>query len=312
MVDSRALADAARNGDRKALGRLLSLVEGMGDGARVVLEELFPVTGKAYTVGLTGPPGAGKSTLTDQLIARARAQQAEVAVLAVDPSSPFSGGAILGDRIRMQGHIDDPGVFIRSMASRGHLGGISEATPRALAVLDAVGFPFLFVETVGVGQAEVEIAERADTTIVVVHPRWGDSIQAAKAGLLEIGDIFVVNKADLAGADEAVADLKLMLEMGPGGDWTPPVLTTVATTGEGVVEAWEAVAAHRAHLEAGGELDRLRAARLEADFRSAVAHELRLRASVVADDERFRALAAEVAQRRVDPWTAAERLLSTA
>ncbi len=312
MVDSRALADAARNGDRKALGRLLSLVEGMGDGARVVLEELFPVTGKAYTVGLTGPPGAGKSTLTDQLIARARAQQAEVAVLAVDPSSPFSGGAILGDRIRMQGHIDDPGVFIRSMASRGHLGGISEATPRALAVLDAVGFPFLFVETVGVGQAEVEIAERADTTIVVVHPRWGDSIQAAKAGLLEIGDVFVVNKADLAGADEAVADLKLMLEMGPGGDWTPPVLTTVATTGEGVVEAWEAVAAHRAHLEAGGELDRLRAARLEADFRSAVAHELRLRASVVADDERFRSLAAEVAQRRVDPWTAAERLLSTA
>ena len=211
--DPSELLTAARAGDRGALARLLSFVEQGGAPARDVGRLAYPLGGQAYTVGLTGAPGSGKSTLTSQLIALLRAAETDVAVLAIDPSSPFSGGAILGDRVRMQEHATDPGVFIRSMATRGHLGGLALAAPEAIRLLDAVGKPWVLVETVGVGQVEVEIAGEADTTIVVVNPGWGDAVQANKAGLLEIGDVFVINKADRPGSADTRRDLEAMLSM---------------------------------------------------------------------------------------------------
>src|SRR3954470_8664323 len=213
------LFGAACDGDRAALARLLSLIERGGDEAREVARLAHPRSGNAYLVGLTGAPGSGKSTLTSATIAHLRAQQTEVAVLAIDPSSPFSGGAILGDRVRMQDHATDPGVFIRSMATRGHLGGLSLATPRAVRGLDAAGKPWVLIETVGVGQVEIEVAGAADTTMVVVNPGWGDAVQAAKAGLLEIADLFVVNKADRDGAAETVRDLEFMLDLSLESGW---------------------------------------------------------------------------------------------
>ncbi|MER3453260.1 MAG: methylmalonyl Co-A mutase-associated GTPase MeaB, partial [Acidimicrobiia bacterium] len=226
-----------------------------------------------YTVGITGAPGAGKSTLTDRLIAVVRAEGTgpEVGVLAVDPSSPFSGGALLGDRVRMQDHYLDPGVFIRSMATRGHLGGLALATPEAIRVLDAAGLPVVFVETVGVGQVEVEIAGAADTTVVVLTPGAGDSVQAMKAGLLEVADLFVINKADRPGVAELERDLNHMLDMDPGmGDWRPPIVKTVATTGEGVDALWATIEEHRVHLEATGELAERRSRRLAEELREIV------------------------------------------
>ncbi len=291
------------------MARLISLVEDRHASAPAVLASLFPRTGSAYVIGLTGAPGSGKSTLTDLLIRHVRSLGEEVGVLAVDPSSPFTGGAILGDRIRMQDHVGDPGVYIRSMGSRGHLGGVAEATPKAIMILDAIGLPFVFVETVGVGQAEVEIVESADTTIVVVNPGWGDSVQANKAGLLEIGDVFVVNKADRDGVAEAVRDLEQMLDLGGHRDWRPPVLTTIATTGEGIGAVWEAIFEHRAFLQSTGRLEEIRSARLRQELRRAVVGELLGRAEGTAEDDRFVAIAAEVDARRLDPWTAARQLL---
>ncbi|MFP5377129.1 MAG: methylmalonyl Co-A mutase-associated GTPase MeaB, partial [Acidimicrobiia bacterium] len=209
--DPAALLADAVGGSRRALARLITLVEHGGDEARAVGRLTYRRGGAAYTIGVTGAPGAGKSTLTDRLVAHARSLGRQVAVLAVDPSSPFSGGAILGDRVRMQGHAGDPGVFIRSMATRGHLGGLALATPEAVRVLDACGFPLVLVETVGVGQVEVEVAGRADTTVVVVNPGWGDAVQANKAGLLEVADVLVVNKADRPGAAQVDRDLRAML-----------------------------------------------------------------------------------------------------
>jgi LAO/AO transport system kinase len=289
---------------------MITLVEDHHPDGDRILAELFPQTGRAWTTGLTGAPGSGKSTLTNRLIARIRATDSAVAVLAIDPSSPFTGGAVLGDRVRMQDHIDDSEVYIRSMASRGHLGGVSEATPRAMAVLDGMGFPEVLVETVGVGQAEVEIAANADTTLVVLNPGWGDSIQAAKAGLLEIGDVFVVNKADRAGVSETMRDLKQMLELGGHGDWWPPVVATVASSGEGIDELWEAVAAHRSHLEHSGELAAMRHRRLLGDVETAVAAAVQVRVRATLDHPEWEAMVAQVAQRRLDPWTAARRLLA--
>ena len=254
--DPQELFDAARGGDRVAVARLISLVEEGGEPARAVGRLTFPLTGTAYTVGITGAPGAGKSTITDRLIAELRAGGEEVGVLAVDPSSPFSGGAFLGDRVRMQDHALDPGVFIRSMASRGHLGGLSLATPEAIRVLDACGRPWVLVETVGVGQVEFEIVDRADTTIVVLTPGTGDSVQANKAGLLEVADVFVINKSDRPGVHELERDLNNMLEMSADArGWRPPILRTVAATGEGVGELWKSIREHRAQLEADGLLD---------------------------------------------------------
>ncbi|MEY2582442.1 MAG: GTPase, partial [Ilumatobacteraceae bacterium] len=230
------LFGAACDGDRPALARLLSLIERGGDEAREIARLAHPLSGHGYLIGITGAPGSGKSTLTSATIGHLRDQDIEVAVLAIDPSSPFSGGAILGDRVRMQDHATDPGVFIRSMATRGHLGGLSLATPEAARLLDAIGRPWTIVETVGVGQVEVEIAGKADTTVVVVNPGWGDSVQANKAGLMEIADIFVINKADRNGVEETKRDLEQMLELSElaGTAWRPPILSAVATTGQGV------------------------------------------------------------------------------
>jgi LAO/AO transport system kinase len=303
------LIKAALQRDLRAVARLISLVEDRHPTAPTILASLFPRTGSAYIVGLTGAPGSGKSTLTDQFIRHVRSLGDEVGVLAVDPSSPFTGGAILGDRIRMQDHIGDPGVYIRSMGSRGHLGGVAEATPKAIMILDAIGLPHVFVETVGVGQAEVEIVESADTTIVVVNPGWGDSVQANKAGLLEIGDVFIVNKADRDGVADAVRDLEQMLDLGGQRDWRPPVLTTVATTGEGIGAVWEAIQEHRSFLESTGGLDKIRSARLRQELHRAVVGELLHRAEGAVEDDRFVAIAGEVEAGRLDPWTAARQIL---
>src|SRR3954469_3341503 len=224
--DIPALVARAVEGDRGSVAKLISIVESGGPDAPAASAALYPHTGNAYTVGLTGAPGAGKSSLTDALIGRIRKDGAEVGILAIDPTSPFSGGAILGHRVRMQDHPTAAGVYSRSMATRGHLGGLALATPRAARVLDAAGKPWIIVETVGVGQVEVEIAGQADTTVVVVNPGWGDAVQAAKAGLLEIADIFVVNKADRSGVDDAVHDLDGMLEMAGDRPWKVPVVRT--------------------------------------------------------------------------------------
>jgi LAO/AO transport system kinase len=285
-------------------------VETGGPPAEAALAALHPATGQAYTVGITGAPGAGKSTITDRLVARVRADGEEIGVLAVDPTSPFSGGAILGDRVRMQDHATDPGVFIRSMATRGHLGGLALATPQAIRVLDAAGTPWVIVETVGVGQAEVEVAAATDTTVVVVNPGWGDSVQANKAGLLEIADVFVVNKADRPGAEDAERDLVQMLELGAARAWDPPIVRTVATDGQGTDELWNAVGAHREHLERSGELAHRRRQRMREEVR-AIAHarlaaDLDARASA---DGAFDALMARVDARELDPYSAAAMLL---
>src|SRR5438552_3862953 len=306
-----ALVERALQGDRRSIAKVISLVERGGDGARVAIQMLHPRTGNAWSIGITGAPGSGKSTLTDQLVGRLRADGKQVGVLAVDPSSPFSGGAILGDRVRMQSHTSDPGVFIRSMATHGHLGGLSLATPQAVRVLDAVGKAWIVIETVGVGQVEVEIAGHADTTVVVVNPGWGDSVQTAKAGLLEIADVFVVNKADRAGVAETQSDLAGMLELAIRRGWRPPIVRHVATTGQGVDELFEAIVAHRAHLEETGDADARRRARLEEELRALVAAEMLDRASKLCSGPRFEAIVDEVVRRARDPYAAVDELLQT-
>jgi LAO/AO transport system kinase len=305
------LFEAARAGDRAAVARLLSLVERGTDEAREVGRLSYPLGGNAYTVGLTGAPGAGKSTLTSALIGNLRGQDIEVAVLAIDPSSPFTGGAILGDRVRMQDHATDPGVFIRSMATRGHLGGLSLATPEAVRLLDAVGRRWILVETVGVGQVEVEIAGKADTTVVVVNPGWGDSVQANKAGLMEIADIFVINKADRKGADETRRDLEQMLDLSDLAHeaWRPPILSVVATEGKGVTELWDTVLEHRSRIESSGELARRRAFRLREELREIVARRLEQKAREITTGDRWDSLQDQVLERALDPWGAADEML---
>jgi LAO/AO transport system kinase len=306
------LFNAARDGDRSAVARLLSLVERGGEEAREVGRLGYAHTGNAYTVGLTGAPGAGKSTLTSAAIGHLRRLELEVAVLAIDPSSPFTGGAILGDRVRMQDHATDPGVFIRSMATRGHLGGLSLATPEAVRLLDAIGRRWILVETVGVGQVEVEIAGKADTTVVVVNPGWGDSVQANKAGLMEIADIFVINKADRKGVDDTRRDLEQMLDLSDldHDAWRPPIIPVIATDGTGVTTLWDTVLEHRAFIEATGELLRRRAFRLREELREIVARRLEQRAREIATGERWEALQQQVLDRQLDPWGAADEMLS--
>jgi LAO/AO transport system kinase len=302
------LLDAARAGDRASLARLLSVVERGGPDARSLGRRTHPLGGTGYTIGITGAPGAGKSTLTSALIGEVRRSGDRVAVLAIDPSSPFSGGAILGDRVRMGDHTSDDGVYIRSMATRGHLGGLSLATLEAIRLLDAAGWPWIVVETVGVGQVEVEVAGAADTTVVVVNPGWGDAVQANKAGLLEIADVFVINKADRPGAEETRRDLDRMLDLTGSSGWRPPIVATIAATGEGVADLWTTINEHRAHLLAGGELEARRTARIGDELLDIVAALLRERAKHAAGSE-LDDLTAEVASRAIDPWTAAERLL---
>ena len=311
VTDPTELFANAVNGDRGALARLLSLIERGGDDARTIGRLTYPKSGNAYTVGITGAPGAGKSTLTSAVIGHLRAQDLNVAVLAIDPSSPFTGGAILGDRVRMQDHAIDTGVFIRSMATRGHLGGLSLATTEAIRLLDAVGCPWILVETVGVGQVEVEIAGKADTTIVVVNPGWGDAVQANKAGLMEIADIFVINKADRKGADETRRDLEQMLDLSDLAHdaWRPPILQTTATSGDGVEELWNTVAQHREHSTTTGLLQRRRLFRLREELREIVERRLEHRAREICSGNEWDALQNKVLENQLDPWTAADDML---
>ncbi len=295
-----------------ALARLLSMVERGGDGAREVAAAVHPFAAGAQLAGITGSPGAGKSTLTSSLCSVLRARDERVAVLAIDPSSPFTGGAILGDRVRMGEHALDDGVFIRSMATRGHLGGLSVATPEAARVLDAAGFDRVIVETVGVGQVEVEVAGAADTTVVVVNPGWGDAVQAAKAGLMEIADLFVINKADRPGAGEARRDLEGMLAMAASSSWRPPVIDTVALRGDGVEGLADELERHRCWLRDSGEGARRREQRAERELRDVVAARLVERAEQLCDGPAWTEALRGVVDGRTDPWSAADGLLGDA
>lgn len=308
MPPDPSLVSAVVAGDRRALARLLTLVEAGGAGSAAALAEAFTAAPGSYRIGVTGAPGAGKSTIADGLIRTIRGRGDRVAVLAVDPTSPFTGGAVLGDRVRMQDHVLDEGVFIRSMATRGHLGGLSSAAPRALVALEAAGFPWIVIETVGVGQDEVEVTAAADTFVVVVTPGWGDGIQAAKAGILEIGDVFVVNKSDRSGVSESVGDLRAMLALAPAGGWVSPIVKTVATTGAGMPELWEAISAHRHHMGEAGLQQRRRVRRL-GELESALAAEARRQALLTATAAPE--VVAAVERGDLDPWTAAARLIGS-
>jgi LAO/AO transport system kinase len=311
LKDPQEIIDLVRQGDRGALARALSLVEQGGQPARDIGRLAYPFGGHTYTVGLTGAPGAGKSTLTSALIADIRSRGETVSVLAIDPSSPFTGGAILGDRVRMQDHALDDGVFIRSMATRGHLGGLALATPQAIRVLDAAGAPWVLLETVGVGQVEVEVAGAADTTVVVVNPGWGDAVQANKAGLMEIADVFVINKADRAGVNDTRRDLETMLEMTDLGadDWRPPIVPTVAARSEGIGDLWAAVGAHREHLESTGGLVQRRSDRLLDELRTIVARSLERRAYELTSSDEVARLHERVVARELDPYAAADEII---
>lgn len=306
------LVAGARAGRAAAVARLISLVEDDSPLLPEVMAALAPHAGRAHVIGLTGAPGVGKSTTTSALVTALRQGGQRVAVLAVDPSSPFSGGALLGDRIRMSDHAADPDVFIRSMASRGHLGGLARATPQAVRVLDAAGFDVVLVETVGVGQSEVEIAGAADTTVVLLAPGMGDGIQAAKAGLLEIGDVYVVNKADREGADVVRRDLRLMLHLAerPEGAWQRPVLKASAMTNQGLDEVVAAIAEHRDWAQATGELARRRGARVAAEIEQIALATLQ-RAWREASSGALGPLADQVSAGKCDPYTAAARLLES-
>jgi LAO/AO transport system kinase len=313
MVDVAALVEQARQGRPRAVARLISLVEGASPQLREVMAALAPLTGGAYVVGLTGSPGVGKSTSTSALVSAYRAAGRRVGVLAVDPSSPFSGGALLGDRVRMSEHASDPGVYIRSMATRGHLGGLAWAAPQAIRVLDAAGCDVVIVETVGVGQSEVEIASQADTSVVLLAPGMGDGIQAAKAGILEIGDVYVVNKADRDGADSTARELNHMLGLGESrgpGDWRPPIVKTVAARGEGIGELVEALEKHRAWMDEHGVLAERRQARAAGEIETIALTALRERLADLHGDARLSALAAKVTEGALDPYAAADELVA--
>lgn len=307
------LVERARDGQPRAVARLISLVEDASPRLREVAAALAPYTGRARVVGLTGSPGVGKSTTTSALVTALRARGSRVGVLAVDPSSPFSGGALLGDRVRMQDHALDPGVYIRSMATRGHLGGLSWATPQALRVLDAAGCDVVLVETVGVGQSEIEVMALADTTVVLLAPGMGDGIQAAKAGILEVADVFVVNKSDRDGADQTVRDLKYMISLGrrevPGASWRPPVVPTVASRGTGIDQVVEAVDAHHEWMTAHGELEDRRHRRAAAEVEAIAVEQLRSRLGDVRGGATLPGLAKRVAAGEIDPYVAADELV---
>jgi LAO/AO transport system kinase len=314
-VDVGDLVKRATDGQSRAVARLISLVENDSPALREIAAALAPFGGHAQVVGLTGSPGVGKSTSTSALVTALRAADKRVGVLAVDPSSPFSGGALLGDRVRMQDHATDDGVFIRSMASRGQLGGLSAAVPQALRVLDAAHCDVVLVETVGVGQAEVEIASLADTTLLIVAPGFGDGIQAAKAGIIEIADIFVVNKADRDGADQVVRDLRYMQSLGgrhsEAGSWRPPILKTVASRSEGVDELIAAIEKHRDWMDKHDELERRRRVRAAAEIEAIALGTVKLKFAQVHGSAALDAAAERVVAGETDPYTAADELVES-
>ena len=308
------LVRRAEAGEARAVARLISLVEDASPALREVMALLAPRAGHARVIGLTGSPGVGKSTSTNALVAAYRRRGMRVGVLAIDPSSPFSGGALLGDRVRMQDHATDDGVFIRSMASRGHLGGLSWATPQALRVLSAAGCDVVLVETVGVGQAEVEVASLADTTLVLLAPGMGDGIQAAKAGILEVADLFVVNKADREGADTVVRDLRYMLSLGDrrtDDGWRVPILKTVAARGEGVEEVVEQIDAHGRWLQETGRLLQRRIGRAADEVEAIALTTLRARIGDVRGGDGLTTIAGRVVSGELDPYTAADVLVDS-
>jgi LAO/AO transport system kinase len=319
--DTDRIVDRASGGDLRALARLVSLIENGSPQLRPIMRALAPRAGGARVIGLTGAPGVGKSTLTGALVKAYRGRGQRVGVIAVDPSSPFTGGALLGDRIRMQDHATDEGVFIRSMASRGHLGGLAAATPQALRVLDAAGFDLVLIETVGVGQAELEIASLADTTIVLVAPGMGDAIQAAKAGILEVADVFAVNKADRPQAQQTVRDLRNMIALGhqpddePGrpdrSGWKPPIVSTVATTGEGIGELADKIDAHWSWLTSSGERERRRLSRAREEVAAIAVGALRRQMRRLPEGTGLDELAGRVARGEMDPYAAADQLVGT-
>ena len=307
------LVARARDGDARSVARLISLVENGSPQLPAVAAAFAADTGKAQVVGLTGSPGVGKSTTTNELVRSLRAAGKRVAVLAVDPASPFSGGAILGDRIRMQEHTSDPGVYIRSMSTRGQLGGLAAATPQAVRVLEGAGCEVILVETVGVGQAEVEIAQLADTTLVLLAPGMGDAIQAVKAGILEIADVFVINKADRPGADNTYRDIQGMLSLGEraAGDWRPQVVRAVAIKRDGIDDVVAAIDKHRQWLTDSGTLVERRERRAAVEVEAIALGTLRARMGSLRVGTPLSALAARVAAGSLDPYAAAEELLKT-
>lgn len=308
-MSADALLSAAIDGDRRALARLLSVVEAGGAPFRAIAPRIFAAGRGTHTVGLTGAPGAGKSSLTDAIVTEVRNHGSRIAVVAVDPSSPLSGGAILGDRVRLrEQHSVDDDVFVRSMASRGQLGGLSLAVPEVVRALDAAGWPVVLIETVGVGQSEVAIAENADTTVVVVNPGWGDEVQANKAGLLEIADVLVVNKADRPGLEATVRDLERMLHLGKARPWSPVVLTTIATAGTGVDRLWRAITDHQRFLADSGELERRRVHRRIAEVRERVLHDMTTASSRVERSHDGAQIIGALADGELDPVTASARL----
>ena len=311
MTSSPAsLVDRALEGDRVALARAVSWVENEAPEGRLVLEASFPLTGRARRVGITGPPGAGKSTLVTRLAQEYRRRRLSVAIVAVDPTSPFSGGALLGDRVRMIDLAGDPGVFIRSMATRGSLGGVAVHTAQVCDVFDAAGFDRIIVETVGVGQSELEIAQTADATVVVLVPESGDGVQAMKAGLMEIGDLFVINKADREGADRGAFAVRSALALRAPTDWNPPVLLTTATQGKGVAELATGIEEYVEFLSSRGQLERRRLQRLEQRLDDLLKGRLWAEFTArVSSDER-RNMLDDLALRRLTPHQAAERLIA--
>jgi LAO/AO transport system kinase len=310
------LVSRAQEGEPRAVARLISMVEDASPRLREVAAALAPHTGRAQVVGLTGSPGVGKSTSTSALVTALRKQGKRVGVLAVDPSSPFSGGALLGDRVRMQDHATDRGVFIRSMATRGHLGGLSWATPQALRVLDAAGCDVVLLETVGVGQSEIEVVSLADTTVVLLAPGMGDGIQAAKAGILEIADLFVVNKADRDGADQTVRDLRYMLSLGArkerdGSVWKAPIVKTIASKGTGIDEVVEKIDEHREWMDSSGTRERRRQNRAESEVEAITLEQMRQRIGDVRGGDALPELAKRVVAGEIDPYTAADEMVDT-
>ncbi|HMB18689.1 MAG TPA: methylmalonyl Co-A mutase-associated GTPase MeaB [Gaiellaceae bacterium] len=306
------LVDGVREGDRRALARAITLVENSDPLAYELVRELYPETGRAYAVGITGPPGVGKSSLISALVRHTRAQDQTVGVVSVDPSSPFTQGALLGDRIRLSDHFLDPGVFIRSMGTRGHLGGLAEAALQALLVLDAAGRDLLFLETVGTGQGEVEVIGVADTVVLVLMPGSGDSVQALKAGIMEIPDVIVVNKKDHPAAKTMLNEVRSILTLDPDRARRPPIVLTEALTGEGIAELWEKISDHRSFLESNGLLDERRRKNLAGEvFAIASSRAKTHLEQAVANDPELRRLLDEVQRRELDPLTAVKEILRT-